>query len=181
LRTPWGYLLPRYPPGVLRSRLANLGLMGRAGTVLRAHRLRLLLGVAAVALSVLILHQFSLNHTAAHPTAANKHLSATSARQLDGHDAAAIDDDHTHLVPLVVDRHQPALDNGACPGCSGHHAMALTCLAALMLLALGWVLRRPAEWRGVRLPRTVPDRSRHLSRNRRRPAFTLVDLSVSRT
>ena len=154
--------------------------MGRAGTASRANRLLLLFGIVAVALSVPMLHLLSFNRTAAHPTAAGKHLSVTSAGHLDGHDATAIDDDHTPLVPIIVDHH-PALNDGTCPGCNGHHVMALTCLAALILLALGWVLRRPAEWRGVQLPRSVPRFLRRLSGNRRRPAVALVELSVSRT
>ena len=155
--------------------MANLGLMGPAGTASRAGRLLLLVCVVAVALSALLLHQLSLNRTVAQPTAAGKHLSATSAGKLDGHDATAVDDDHTQLVPLVVDHH-PALDDGTCPGCSGHHVMALTCLAALILLALGWVLRRPAEWQGVRIPRSLPRFLRRVSGIRRRPAIALVEL-----
>ena len=65
-----------YPPGVSQSTLANLGLMGRAGTASRANRLLLLFGIVAVALSVPMLHLLSFNRTAAHPTAAGKHLSS---------------------------------------------------------------------------------------------------------
>jgi hypothetical protein len=55
--------------------------------------------------------------------------------------------------------------------------MALTCLVALTLLAVGWLLR----WPGLlarHLARTVPnDRSSLWSR----PPLTLMELSVSRT
>lgn len=153
--------------------------MGWARRRVAAHRLLLLAGVVAVVMSLLTMHQLSLNHTAADPTYTGVHVSALSSRSLDGHDPAAIDEDHTHLVSLVVDGH-PGPDSGACLGCSGHQAMALTCLAALILLAVGWVLRRPAEWRGVRIPCVVPLRLRPNRAWLRRP-FTPVELSVSRT
>ena len=151
--------------------------MGWGRRALGAHRLLLLAGVVAVVLSLLTMHQLSLNHHAADPTATGTHVATTSSRHLDHHDPAAIDDDHTHL-PFAVDGH-PSYDNGACPACSGH-AMALTCLAALILLAVGWVLRRPTEWRGVRLPHVVQLLLRP-SRGWMRPPLTLVELSVSRT
>jgi hypothetical protein len=146
---------------------------------LGAQQLLLLAGVFAVALSLLAMHQLSLNHHAAEPTDIGTQASASS-RHVDRHDAAAIDDDHTHLVPLTVDGH-PSHNNGVCPGCNGHHAVTLTCLAALILLAVGWVLRRPAKWRGVRLPRTMTQVLRRPNLTWIRPAFTLVELSVNRT
>ena len=60
--TPWGIAVSKGEPKPLR----------RAGTALRVDRLLLLVGVVAVALRVLILHQLPLNH----PTAAGKQLSA---------------------------------------------------------------------------------------------------------
>ena len=98
--------------------------MGWGRRALGAHRLLLLAGVVAVVLSLLTMHQLSLNHHAADPTATGTHVATTSSRHLDHHDPAAIDDDYTHLLPFAVDGH-PSYDNGACPACSGH-AMALT-------------------------------------------------------
>lgn len=150
--------------------------MGWARRALGAQRQLLFAGVFAVALSLLAMHQLSMNHHAADPTGTGMHASA-SFGHIDRHDVAAVDGDHTHLGPLVVDGH-PWHDKGGCPGCS-EHAMALTCLAALTLLAVGWLLRRPTEWRGLRLAQVVP-RLRP-SRGWMRQPLTLVELSVSRT
>ena len=136
-------------------------------------------GVVVITLSLLIMHQLSLNHTAADPTADGMQVSSIGSTHLDHHDRVAIEDDHTHLLPLVADG-QPAHDNGACLACNGDHAMVLTCLVALILLAVGWLLRRPAEWRGVRLPHVVP-LLLGPDQGRMPPPLTLVELSVSRT
>jgi hypothetical protein len=57
--------------------------------------------------------------------------------------------------------------------------MALTCLAALILLVVGWVLSRPAAWRGVRLRRLTLPPPAALSWTP--GSLSLVELSVSRT
>jgi hypothetical protein len=55
---------------------------------------------------------------------------------------------HAHLAVPLRDGH-PAHEETGSPGCTGHHAMALTCLAAPILLVVGWVLARPLERRGM--------------------------------
>ena len=96
-----------------------------------------------------------------------------------GHDDGAAD--HAHVSSPVGDGH-PSLEEEACPGCAGHQAMALTCLAALILLGLGWLLRGPIEWRGVRLRRILllAVESEPLTTWVRLP-LSLTELSVSRT
>lgn len=113
-------------------------------------RLGLLLGVVAVALSLLAMHQLSSNHTAADPTASTMVVMSPTVSHHAGHQVGA--GGHAHLPAASADAH-PASGDDVCPSCAEHSVMALTCLAALILLAVGWVLNRPAAWRGVRLPR----------------------------
>lgn len=115
-------------------------------------RLGLLLGVVAVALSLLAMHQLSSNHTAAGPTA-DAVLSLPVSHHA-GHQVDAAGTHHAHLAAASADAH-PASGDDVCPSCAEPSVMALTCLAALILLAVGWVLNRPAAWRGVRLPRLL--------------------------
>lgn len=145
-------------------------------------RLWLLLGVVAVALSLLAMHQLSSNHTAADPAATvdatTAHLSSAFFH-VDGHQPGTGGSDHAHLTASTGDVH-PASEAGGCPGCADHSAMALTCLAALVLLVAGWVLTCPVAWRGLRLRRLLP-----LVLTERRSWLpwprSLAELSVSRT
>ncbi len=158
-------------------------------------RLWLLLGVLAVALSVLAMHQLSSNHTAAGPPAAqvpgatdSAHLTPTSGAHADPHAPDAGGPAPAHLtgasdhapLPVASGDGHPASEDGGCPGCADHSAMTLTCLAALVLLLGGWMLTRPRLWRGLWLRRVVPllmvDRRSWAPRPR-----SLVELAVSRT
>ena len=107
-------------------------------------RLILWLAVLVVGLSLLAMHQLSGNHTAADP--ASSHESATLTTAGSRHHAAGhrseTGADHAHLLPITGEEH-PASEQGGCPDCAGHSAMALTCLAALILLAAGLLLPRP--------------------------------------
>jgi hypothetical protein len=59
--------------------------------------------------------------------------------------------------------------------------MALTCLVALISLAVGWLLAGPVRWPGL-LPRHRIRRLPHDVRRRwRRLPFSLVELSICRT
>lgn len=147
-------------------------------------RLWLLLGVVAVALSLLALHQLSSNHTAAGPardsvpaTTESAHL--TLGTRADPHAAEIGGSGHVQLSAPSGTGH-PAADGDGCPGCTDHSAMALTCLAALVLMVVGWKLLPPRPGR-VR-------RERHQQRSRwspdlrswvRRPR-SLAELAVSR-
>ncbi|MDN5762379.1 MAG: hypothetical protein L0H41_08700 [Microlunatus sp.] len=149
-------------------------------------RLWLLLGVLAVALSLLAMHQLSSNHTAAGPPAAAvsvatdaAHLTLSSGAHADTPAADAGGTDHAHLTVASGDGH-PASEDGGCPGCADHSAMALTCLAALVLLIGGWMLSRPRLGRGLWFRRAVPllmvDRRSWVPRPR-----SLAELAISRT
>jgi hypothetical protein len=153
---------------------------------LRRH-LWLLLAVVAIALSLLAMHQLSSNHTVAGTNAATDHAAAESVADAGsgahhlaaGHPHTHQLDGHTHGQQLGVAAADQRMHDGDCPGCAGHQAMALTCLAALILLVVGWVLSRPAAWRGVRLRRLTLPPPAALSWTP--GSLSLVELSVSRT
>ena len=147
-------------------------------------------GVVVVALSLLAMHQLSTSHTAAGATTPV----VASPDPLGGHtaeDVASFDhahsSDHGHGIdPLYVGG--AGLGSGPstpvgneCPGCGEHQAMALTCLVALISLALGWLLAGPVRWPGL-LPRQLVRGLLQDARHRwRRPSLRLVELSISRT
>ena len=156
-----------------------------AAAPLEGARSRLILlwfAVLVVGLSLLAMHQLSGNHTAADPASSQQSVTLTAAGS--GHHAAGHPSEtgtsHAHLMP-ATGLGDPASSQGGCPDCPGHSAMALTCLAALILLAAGLLLPRPPTGRGVLQPHlqplTVPD-----LRNRCKPRpLSLMELSVSRT
>ena len=135
-------------------------------------------GVLAVALSLLAMHQMSWNHTAADPMPpAGVHLDADTG-PAGGHvdTVQSGTADHAHLQIAGSTDHHSAPAGDACPGCAAHQAMALTCLVALTLLAVGWLLRGPVRW-PVLLARPLAraalnDRSNRWSR----PSLTLMEL-----
>lgn len=156
--------------------------MGRGRSTEGIQRRDLLLAVIVIALSMLAMHQLSINHTAAQPAATSGTLAGhrTPSTQIDsphyplGHGA---DLGHAQLVGSDIG--QPGSQDSSCPGCGDHHLMALTCLAALILLAIGWVGTAPTTGRGVRLRRHRP-RAPLLPLWLPRPR-SLHELSISRT
>jgi hypothetical protein len=139
-------------------------------------RLQLLLGILAVALSLRAMHQLSADHTAADP-----HVSAHAAgtvSQLRHDQMGTASSDHAHLVTSSWAGHPSQATD--CPGCPDHRAMALTCLAALVMMALSWVLAQPSERRVARLRRSLLQPRLPAVRWHPLP-LSLVELSVSRT
>jgi hypothetical protein len=153
-----------YREAIHRSRPAAAPLHGAVRSLLI-----LWLAVLVVGLSLLAMHQLSGNHTAANP--ASSHDTATLTVAGSSHHAAGhrseTGADHAHMLP-IAGAGLPASEQGGCPDCAGHSAMALTCLAALILLAASLLLPRPPTGRGVLQPHlqplTVPD-----LRNRYKP------------
>lgn len=163
------------------------------------HRLRqsrwLLLAVLVTALSLLAMHQLSSEHTAVGSPGTRPASDAAGTAQagtglhvtvgvpyavagappLSEHAPAA--PRHHQTGAGVPDHHS---DAGDCPGCAHHQMMALTCLAALVLLAVGWVLTRPAAWRGVRVRHVVAAPAAGGPQRQRR-ALSLSELAISRT
>ena len=145
-------------------------------------RLILWLAVLVVGLALLAMHQLSGNLTAADP--ASSHQSATVTTAGSDHHAAGDPSEtgtsHAHLLP-ATGTGDPAFGQGGCPDCAGHSAMALTCLAALILLAAGLLLPRPRTGRGIRQPRQQPLAILNCRHRLKPPPLSLVELSVSRT
>jgi hypothetical protein len=166
-----------YPSPVFRARAATLEFMGRSTAALR-QQLLLWVGVVAVALSLLAMHQLSLNHTAASPLAVAD--AAGPGRSVaDGHEHAG-----QHLAPGAEHPAEPVVEgtvsHDGCPGCAQHQAMMVTCLVALILLATGWLLRGPSAGRIVRVAPLVHRLILAVPRWRP-PPRTWIELSVSRT
>ena len=136
----------------------------------------LLLAVVAIALSLLAMHQLSSNHTVAGTGAPWDAAGGVESVAVTGVESHHLADGHWH--PAATEGRSSA--GSDCPGCADHRAMVLTCLAALILLVVGWVLVQPFAWRGVRLrrlmrpPTTTP-------RTWTPPTLSLAELSVSRT
>ena len=135
---------------------------------LRRH-LVLAVSVVVVALSVLAMHELSLEHTLARPGPVSQ---------------VAAHHDHDHIEAAGSHVEVASVGPGtsdACPGCGDHHVMTATCLIALILLVTGWLLRGPPlAVRQVRISRV----SRHElppALRRRPPARSWIELSVSRT
>jgi hypothetical protein len=126
-------------------------------------RLQLLLGILAVALSLRAMHQLSADGTVS---------------QLRHDQMGTASSDHAHLVTSSWAGHPSQATD--CPGCPDHRAMALTCLAALVMMALSWVLAQPSERRVARLRRSLLQPRLPAVRWHPLP-LSLVELSVSRT
>ena len=155
------------------------GFMSRTATAVLRQQLLLWVGVVAVALSLLAMHQLSLNHTAASPRPVLESSGSTSGSVAGDH---AHDDQQLlpgadHPADLAV---VGTTSEDACPGCAQHHMMVLTCLAALILLATGWLLRGPPAGHRIRVTPLVHCVSTTVTRWRP-PPLTWIELSVSRT
>lgn len=159
-----------------RSRPAAAPLEGAARS-----RLTLWLAVLVVGLSLLAMHQLSGNHTAASshqsPTVT---VTANGSRHHRAGHAVELSTDHAHLLPIAGEGF-PAPHQGGCPDCAGHSAMALTCLAALILLTASLLLTRPRVGRGILQLRRQLLGALSLRNCCKPPPLSLVELSVSRT
>ena len=141
--------------------------------------------LVVVVLSIVGMHQLSLGHDVAVGSAPVAHApvadAESAARVLSGGE----------VVPVAMAALPSGHDamgmtggamGGACPDCD-HHQMALgSCLLALTLLVLGWLLAppRPTFVSPFLLPRLVL-RVALSATSRRVPPLSLAELSVLRT
>jgi hypothetical protein len=154
--------------------------MGRTVTAALRQKLLLWVGVVAVTLSLLAMHQLSLNHTAASPR---------SVLESSGSTTGSIAGDHAHdgqhLLPGADHPAELAVagttSEDACRGCAQHHMMVLTCLAALILLVTGWLLRRPPAAHRIRVTPLVRCPLATAVLQWKPPPLSWIELSVSRT
>lgn len=154
--------------------------MGRTATAVLRQQLLLWVGVVAVALSLLAMHQLSLNHTAASPLPVLESSGSTTGSVAGDHAH-----DGQHLLPGADHPATAAVDgeisDHGCPGCAQHHMMVLTCLAALILLVTGWLLRRPPAAHRIRVTPLVRCPLATAVLQWKPPPLTWIELSVSRT
>lgn len=138
--------------------------------------------VVAVALGLLAMHHMSRNHVAADPLASS-HPQAEILPLVGPVDPIAGSDtaNHAQLQPTGSNKHHPAEAGDACPGCAAHSAMMLTCLAALTLMAVGWLLRTPLRGPGLLIRPLFRAVLSDQCCRRRPPTLSLMELSVSRT
>ena len=138
----------------------------------------LIIIVAAIALGVVAMHQLSSHHTFTLPqqgSSAAHQAAAYHAMDTTRHDHSASQSEARPDVPG-----QNAAAGIACDEC-GQHALMVSCLLALTLLVVGWLLQTP-PWR-VRPPHWIPrypQRVRTPILNQPR-CLSLLELSISRT
>ena len=159
-------------------------LLGQPGGRLLRHLL-FALSLVVVVLSIVGMHQLSLGHDVAVGPAPVAHApvaqAGTAARVLSGGEMgpvamAALPSGHDAMGMTNGDM------GGVCPDCD-HHQMALgSCLLALTLLVLGWLLAppRPTHVSPFLLP-TLVLRAAVSSTGRLVPPLSLAELSLLRT
>ena len=138
-------------------------------------RLLFLVAAITISLSVLAMHQLAVNHLFVAPATAESHVTQHRPSQ-----QVAL----TDQVP--TGHHGPSLSFGPASAdrcgadCGTDHEMSLlSCLLALTLLMLSWLLTPPRECRqalpfATRLADVIPASKRRVCRS-------LVELSVCRT
>jgi Family of unknown function (DUF6153) len=148
----------------------------------RGSWLRTLLGLAVVlvALSVLGMHQLSLDHTFVAPDAGAGARQASTL--MGGSDTRMSSQRAVFDLPAPSVGHDHESGHGPQPCLTGcdDHPMMVTCLLALTLLVLALRLRAPAlrdlpPFSAARTQVRIP------LAGRRPPALTLAELSVRRT
>ncbi len=147
-------------------------------------RALLTLILVSVAFSVVGMHQLSLSHSFAVPTATGQHeATADAGSGSSQHDTMAMGVSKPAgqfaEVPVMTPDGSWSEDD-ACPGCGGHPMGFTACLLALTLLVLFWWLVPP------RVRRLPPKPSRRLAAvmavpARRVPALSMTELSILRT
>lgn len=137
-------------------------------------RLTSLLIVLAVAAGLLAMHQLSVGHAAVDPS---DDAWATTAHHAPVGEHGAASDQHEQ----PSDQHEQPTGPG-CVGCADHGMTMISCLAAIGLLIMTWLLRprhRPGTRPMITL-RSSPPTASMLAGWRRRP-MSLLELEISRT
>lgn len=143
-------------------------------------RLLFLVAAVTICLSVLAMHQLAVNHLFVAPATSEAHLTQHRPLAVEMQQVAPTDQVPTrHLGQSLTFR--PAGVDLCGAGCDTDHEISvLSCLLALTLLMLSWLLSPPRECRQAlrfaarRLADVIPASKRRVSRS-------LVELSVCRT
>jgi hypothetical protein len=150
------------------------------GSARRWRQLLLLVGAITISLSVLAMHQLAVNHSFARPATTEVHATHDQGFGLGmqqegftGHPAT-----HDSAPWLTVG---DANANSCWPDCGAHHQVSvLSCLLALTLLILSWLLAPPRECRQT-LSAALRPTAGVVRSNNRRASLSLAELSVRRT
>ncbi|MBA3529977.1 MAG: hypothetical protein H0T91_11850 [Propionibacteriaceae bacterium] len=155
-------------------------------------------GILVVSLSLVGMHQLSINHafataeltsqtagdTRAHHHADRVHQRGTAdagvldERVMDeGRSGSATIKASVTMMPAAM---MDDVTDGDCATCGSHAMLFASCLLALTLLVLSWQLRHP-RWRPVPFFLTRPPTPSVSSLGRRRPPLSVVELSLRRT
>jgi hypothetical protein len=138
-----------------------------------------LVGVVAISLGVLAMHQLAVNHSFAAPATGHSHIHPDEVVGAMVHnsltDVLAVE--HSHSPLTVGSGHA----NPCWPGCGADHEMGVgSCLLALTLMMLSWLLAASRECRQV-LSMTFRPTVGLVHVTIRRVSLSLTELSVSRT
>jgi hypothetical protein len=149
------------------------------GSASRWRQLLLLVGAITISLSVLAMHQLAVNHSFARPSTTEVHATHYQGVALGMQQEGLTAHPPTHDgVPSLALGAGNA--NSCWPDCGAHHQVSvLSCLLALTLLMLSWLLAPPGECR-QRLASALRPTGVVLSNNRR-VSLSFAELSVCRT
>src|SRR5215216_6540010 len=146
----------------------------------RRWQLLLLVGAITISLSVPAIHQLAVNHSFARPSTTEVHAThyqgVALGMQQEGLTAHPATHDGVPSLALGAGN-----ANSCWPDCGAHHHVSvLSCLLALTLLMLSWLLAPPGECRQTSSadPRPTPG---VVHSNNRRVSLSLAELSVRRT
>jgi hypothetical protein len=150
------------------------------GSARRWRQLLLLVGAITISLSVLAMHQLAVNHSFARPATTEVHATHDQGFALGMQQKGPTAHPATHDgVPRLAVAAGNA--NSCLPDCGAHHQVSvLSCLLALTLLMLSWLLAPPRECRQTfsAALRTIAG---VVPLNNRRASLSLAELSVRRT
>jgi hypothetical protein len=150
------------------------------GSARRWRQLLLLVGAITISLSVLAMHQLAVNHSFARPATTEVHATHDQGFAPGMQQAGRTGHPTTHISAprLAV---AAGNTNSCSPDCGAHHQVSvLSCLLALTLLMLSWLLAPPRERRQTSSADLRPTPG-VVHSNNRRVSLSLAELSVRRT
>jgi anthranilate phosphoribosyltransferase len=127
------------------------------------------------------MHQLSFNHDFARPSTGQLHQISTVAPGGSSPTTGAVATITAAVMAAVGIHHDvDGNDQEPCPAGCGDHSLMVTCVLALTLLVVAWRLPTPG-FRCLRQSTVGRQRKDTLPVGRRRPALSLVELSLRRT
>ena len=149
------------------------------GSARRWRQLLLLVGAITISLSMLAMHQLAVNHSFARPDTTEVHATHDHGFALGMQQAGRTGHATTHIGALRL-AVAGSNANSCWPDCGDHQISVLSCLLALTLLMLSWLLAPPRERRQTSSAELRPT-PRVVHSNNRRVSLSLAELSVRRT